>query len=33
MTMAENKYKGLVQTGECNAPTNDILALTAKLES
>ena len=31
MTMAENKYKGLVQTVECNAPTNDILALTAKL--
>jgi len=36
MTMAENKYKSLVRTGEWNAPRKEqkeILALTAKLES
>ena len=36
MTMGENKYKSLVYTGECNAPSKEqkeILALTAKLDS
>jgi len=36
MTMAENKYKSLVRSGEWNAPSKEqkeILALSAKLES
>jgi len=36
MTMAENKYKSLVSTGEWNAASKEqkeILAFTAKLES
>ena len=36
MTMAENKFKSLIWSGECNAPSKEqkeILALTAKIES